>query len=68
MRWLDTASERAAQKINDRENMFARMRAEGSPTQRWMRKMQKEQQDKEAQGKEGKQREASGERKKKAEL
>lgn len=65
MRWLDTASERAAQKINDRENMFARMRAEGSPTQRWMRKMQKEE---EAQGKEGKQREASGERKKKAEL
>ena len=57
------------QKINDREDMFARMRAEGSPTQRWMRKMQKEEQEKEKRAKEGKQREASGERKqKKAEL
>jgi len=41
LRWLDQAAPSAEQKLFDRENYFARMRAEGSPTQRMMREMEK---------------------------
>ena len=43
VKWLDRASDRAHHKLIERENMIMRMRSEGSPTQRMMEKMQKEQ-------------------------
>ena len=48
LRWLDRASEQAGDKIFEREQMFARYRAEGSPSQKMMRKMQKEHDEKKA--------------------
>ena len=50
IRWLDAAAPRAQTTLIDRSNMMARMQAEGSPMQRYMRQQAKENEKKQKEG------------------
>ena len=50
IRWIDNASPSAANKLFEREQMFAKMRHEGSPMQKYMREIHKKEAEKNKDG------------------